>query len=97
MNLSVFMRNSFSTSLAEVFPIPYVKLLATQMLRALEFIHSAQVIHSGLTTSVNTLGRSIHLQTRNILLRIDDETVLKDASGFSHSYLHAPIIYTLIL
>jgi serine/threonine protein kinase len=43
------------------FPIPYVKLLATQMLRALEFIHSAQVIHSGLTSSDNTLCRLIHL------------------------------------
>jgi serine/threonine-protein kinase SRPK3 len=29
--------------------IPYVKDLTSQMLHALEFIHSAQVIHAGLT------------------------------------------------
>jgi hypothetical protein len=43
-------------------PIPYVKLkLVIQILRALEFIHSVQVIHSGLTSSDNTLCRLIHL------------------------------------
>ena len=42
------------------FPIPYVKLVATQMLRALEFIHSAEVIHSGLTSSNNAFCRLIH-------------------------------------
>jgi serine/threonine-protein kinase SRPK3 len=36
-------------------PIYYVKDLASQMLRALEFIHSAQVIHAGLTSSDNML------------------------------------------
>ncbi|KAF8076835.1 putative CDK4/6 [Lyophyllum atratum] len=47
------------------FPIYYVKDLASQMLHALEFIHSAQIIHAD-------------LQARNILLRIEDQTVLKE-------------------
>ncbi|KDR66909.1 hypothetical protein GALMADRAFT_106079 [Galerina marginata CBS 339.88] len=47
------------------FPIDYVKDLAFHMLRALEFIHNVQVIHAD-------------LQANNILLRIQDEIVLKD-------------------
>lgn len=35
-------------------PIPYVRDLATHMLCALEFIHSAQVIHAGVTFNSNT-------------------------------------------
>jgi serine/threonine-protein kinase SRPK3 len=37
-------------------PIPYVKDLASRMLRALSFIHSAQVIHAGLNPLLNTLS-----------------------------------------
>ncbi|KIM35934.1 hypothetical protein M413DRAFT_78930, partial [Hebeloma cylindrosporum] len=48
-------------------PIVYVRMLAIQMLHGLEFIHGAQVIHA------------VDIQPLNILLRIDDETVLKDA------------------
>ena len=33
-------------------PIPYVQELASQMLHGLEFIHSAQVIHAGLTSLI---------------------------------------------
>ena len=40
--------------------IPFVKDLASQMLHALEFIHSAQVIHAGLTSS-DTLHSVIHM------------------------------------
>ncbi|KDR84395.1 hypothetical protein GALMADRAFT_237244 [Galerina marginata CBS 339.88] len=47
------------------FPMDYVKDFATDMLRALEFIHSANVVHAD-------------LQARNILLRIEDESVLKE-------------------
>ena len=35
-------------------PIYYVKDLASQILHALEFIHSAQVIHAGLTPPYTT-------------------------------------------
>jgi serine/threonine-protein kinase SRPK3 len=41
-------------------PIPYVKDLASQMLHALKFIHSAQVIHAGLDFS-DTLHPLMHL------------------------------------
>ncbi|KAF8891452.1 kinase-like domain-containing protein [Gymnopilus junonius] len=47
------------------FPMNYVKDLASQMLYALAFIHSAGVIHAD-------------LQANNILLRIQDEIVFKD-------------------
>ncbi|KAF8891445.1 kinase-like domain-containing protein [Gymnopilus junonius] len=47
------------------FPMNYVKDLASQMLHALAFIHSAGVIHAD-------------LQANNILLRIQDEIVFKD-------------------
>ncbi|KAG6902621.1 hypothetical protein C0995_014227 [Termitomyces sp. Mi166 len=51
------------------FPIDYARDVARQMLSALEFIHSAQVIHAD-------------LQASNILLRIQDKTILKDAEEF---------------
>jgi len=54
-------------------PIYYVKELASQMLHALHFIHSAQVIHAD-------------LQAKNILLRIQDQTVLRDAEEAEIKY-----------
>jgi serine/threonine-protein kinase SRPK3 len=64
-------------------PIFYVKEFTSQMLQALEFIHSAHVIHAGLTSSDNMLcpvfsPLTLDLQPSNILLHIHDETVLKD-------------------
>ncbi|KAF8166033.1 kinase-like domain-containing protein [Crassisporium funariophilum] len=47
------------------FPIDYAQDLAFRMLHALQFIHSAKIIHAD-------------LQASNILLRIQDEIVLKD-------------------
>ncbi|KDR84397.1 hypothetical protein GALMADRAFT_237246, partial [Galerina marginata CBS 339.88] len=47
------------------FPMDYVKDFATDMLRALEFIHSSNVVHAD-------------LQAKNILLRIEDKTVLRE-------------------
>ncbi|KAF8891447.1 kinase-like domain-containing protein [Gymnopilus junonius] len=47
-------------------PIEYVKDLASQMLHALAYIHSAGVIHTD-------------LQANSILLHVQDEIVLKDA------------------
>ncbi|KAG6871840.1 hypothetical protein C0995_015879 [Termitomyces sp. Mi166 len=48
-----------------ILPISYVRVLAWQILDALEFIHSANIIHGD-------------LQPKNILLRIGDRSVLKD-------------------
>ncbi|KXN88038.1 SRSF protein kinase 3 [Leucoagaricus sp. SymC.cos] len=47
-------------------PIFYVKDLAYRMLHALEFVHNARVIHAD-------------LQAKNILLQIEDPTVLEEA------------------
>ncbi|KAG6898571.1 hypothetical protein C0995_009263 [Termitomyces sp. Mi166 len=55
----------FSNACDGVLPISFVKILAWHMLNALEFIHSAQVVHGD-------------LQSKNILLRIHDISVLKD-------------------
>ncbi|KAF9479136.1 kinase-like protein [Pholiota conissans] len=45
--------------------IDYVKDMAFRLLQALEFLHSAQVVHAD-------------LQPSNILLRTQDETIYKD-------------------
>ena len=64
------------------FPIQYVKLSATQVLRALEFVHSTQVVHLDGSDSFcqYTLSSNspwtLDLPAHNILLRIDDRTVL---------------------
>ena len=66
-------------------PIDHVQDLTYQMLRASELIHGAhwQVLHGG-PTSFTALRYLIHslalgLQPKNILLRIGDSAVFKDA------------------
>ncbi|KAG6902038.1 hypothetical protein C0995_005248 [Termitomyces sp. Mi166 len=55
----------FRTTGKGTLPILYVRILARQMLHALEFIHSANIVHGD-------------LQAKNILLRMADNLVLKD-------------------
>ncbi|KAF9479122.1 putative CDK4/6, partial [Pholiota conissans] len=61
MSLETFMEGCGGS-----FPVGYVKELTIQMLQALEFIHSAEVVHAD-------------IQPSNILLHIQDETVFKEA------------------
>jgi len=63
--------------------IDYVQELTYQILQALEFIHAAGVIHAGSTLPlahpIPGSPPSLDIQPKNILLRIADPTVLKDA------------------
>ena len=64
------------------FSIQNVKLSATQVLGALEFVHSTQVVHSAGSDGFCQYALSsdspctLDLPAHNILLRIDDQTVL---------------------
>ena len=53
MSLSVLVVQFFLDIAGGRLPIYYVKELASQILHALEFIHSAQVIHSGPTPLIH--------------------------------------------